>query len=86
VAAAAVGTILACYACCGCQAGDRELWRFLPEVLLLHGTADRSIPCQITLDFAKALKVGSSLSVHSSSPVVPVARKNGLHLDRNPQP
>lgn len=33
--------------------------RRLPPVLILHGTADKSVPMEIAIEFVAALKVGN---------------------------
>ena len=35
--------------------------RLLPPVLILHGTADKSVPMEVAVEFVAALKVGSGL-------------------------
>lgn len=41
-----------------CCAADRKL---LPRMLLLHGTADNSVPCEIAVEFSTLLKARRAL-------------------------
>lgn len=45
-------------ASCACRKVGESVGRHLPPVLILHGTADKSVPMEVAVEFVAALKVG----------------------------
>lgn len=43
-----------------------EVAAAIPPVLLMHGTADKTVPMEIAVEFVMALKVGLSLALRDS--------------------